>query len=100
MSEHPRTAIQTFVLSLVPQVDFFHRTCQPQGLQQLKVLGLLKVFENSADWALLSSFCDDSNLRMSMFKYVALTTVGVSKESIDTLFNRKSISRKITHPQS
>jgi len=26
------------------------------------------VFEESADWALLSSFCDDSNLHTSVFK--------------------------------
>jgi len=30
---------------------------------------------------LLSSFCDDSNLHISLFKYV-LSTMGVSKESI------------------
>jgi len=29
---------------------------------QLKALGFLNAFEESADWALLSSFCDDSKL--------------------------------------
>jgi len=48
---------------------------------QLKALGLLYAFEESADYALLSYFCDDSNLRISIFKYV-LSTMGVSKESI------------------
>jgi len=33
-----------------------------------KALGLLQVFEESADWALLSSFCDDSNLHLFLFK--------------------------------
>jgi len=35
---------------------------------QLKTLGFLYAFEESADWALLSSFCDDSNLQISIFK--------------------------------
>jgi len=34
----------------------------------IKALGLLKGFKKSADWALLSSFCDDSNLHISVFK--------------------------------
>jgi len=35
----------------------------------LKALeGFLQALEVSADWALLSSFCDDSNLRISVFK--------------------------------
>ena len=35
---------------------------------QIKALGFLRVFEELADWALLSSFCDDSNLHISVFK--------------------------------
>jgi len=34
----------------------------------IKALGLLKGFKKSADWTLLSSFCDDSNLHISVFK--------------------------------
>jgi len=30
----------------------------------LKALGLLQAFDESADWGLLSSFCDDSNLHI------------------------------------
>ena len=41
----------------------------------------LYAFEESVDCHLLSSFCDDSNLHISLFKYV-LSTMGVSKESI------------------
>jgi len=36
--------------------------------RQLNVLGLLQFFEESADLALLSRFCDDSDLRLSVFK--------------------------------
>jgi len=35
---------------------------------QLKALGLLEAFEESTDWALLFSFCYDSNLHISLFK--------------------------------
>jgi len=38
-------------------------------------------FEEPVDCALLSSFCDDSNLHISVFKQV-LFTMGVSKELI------------------
>jgi len=41
----------------------------------------LYAFEESVDCHLLSSFCDDSNLHISLFKYV-LSTMGVSKESL------------------
>jgi len=34
---------------------------------QLKVRGFLYGFEESSDCALLSSFCDDSNLHISIF---------------------------------
>jgi len=50
-------------------------------LHQLKALGFLYAFAESVDCALLSSFCDDSNLRISIFKHVP-STMGVSKESI------------------
>jgi len=50
-------------------------------LKHLKALVFLYAFEESVDCHLLSSFCDDSNLHISLFKYV-LSTMGVSKESI------------------
>jgi len=34
----------------------------------LKALGLVQAFEDSASWALLSSFCDNSNLHIFVFK--------------------------------
>jgi len=34
----------------------------------IKALALLKGFKKSTDWALLSSFCDHSNLHISVFK--------------------------------
>jgi len=62
-------------------------------MPQLKAQGFLYAFEESADCALLSSFCDDSNLLM--FKYIP-STLGVSKESIGKFL----MSRKITHRHS
>ena len=56
----------------------------------LKALVFLYAFKESVDCHLLSSFCDDSNLHISLFKYV-LSTMGVSKDF--------TISRKITHPR-
>jgi len=49
--------------------------------KHLKALVFLYGFEESVDCHLLSSFCDDSNLHISLFKYV-LSTMCVSKESI------------------
>jgi len=49
--------------------------------QQVKPQGFLYAFEESADCALLSPLCEDSNLHISAHKYV-LPTTGVSKESI------------------
>ena len=50
-------------------------------IPHLKALVFLYAFEESVDCHLLSSFCDDSNLHISLFKYV-LSTIGVTKESI------------------
>jgi len=50
-------------------------------IRHLKARMFLYAFEESVDCLLLSSFCDDSNLHISLFKYV-LSTMGVSKESI------------------
>jgi len=46
--------------------------------KRLKALVFLYAFEESVDCHLLSSFCDDPNLHISLFKYV-LSTMGVSK---------------------
>jgi len=35
---------------------------------QVKALGLLKAFEKSADWTLLSSVCSGSDLHISLFE--------------------------------
>jgi len=49
--------------------------------EHLKALVFLYAFKESVDCHLLSSFCNDSNLHISLFKYV-LSTMGVSKELI------------------
>ena len=56
-------------------------TTKSQCQRHLKALVFLYAFKESVDCHLLSSFCDDSNLYISLFKYV-LSTMGVSKESI------------------
>jgi len=68
--------------------------------QQLRVLGFLLAFDESADWAPLSSFLGWSKLTTIFKKVGLLSTTGVRKESIGNNFNRKSISRKTTHPKS
>jgi len=62
----------------------------------LKSLVFLYAFEESIDCHLLSSFCDDSNLHVSLFKYV-LSTMGVSKESISKFLiaNRFQVKLRI-----
>ena len=61
----------------------------------------LYAFEESVDCHLLSSFCDDSNLHISLFKYV-LSTMGVSKESISKFLigNRFHVKLRILSPYS
>jgi len=54
-------------------------------LLQLKALGMLQALQESADWALLSSFCDNSKLHKSIFKWL-LPTQEISKESIKKFF--------------
>jgi len=66
--------------------QFHNKPCQPPDKCyfincHLKALVFLYAFEESVDWHLLSSFCHDSNLHISLFKY-ELSTMGVSKESI------------------
>ena len=54
--------------------------------EQLKALeGFLQALEKSANWALLSSFCDVSNLRISIFKELHSTGV-INKESITDFY--------------
>ena len=53
--------------------------------RHLKALVFLYAFEESVHCHLLSSFCHDSNLHISLYKYV-LSTMGVSKESISKFF--------------
>jgi len=57
-----------------------------------KLLSLLQAFKDSAEWVLLSSFCDDSNLHISVFKQLVSTQV----KSLNQSFNDKiMIYRKI-----
>jgi len=62
----------------VVQREVYHL---PLYNKHLKAPVVLYAFEESVDCHLLSSFCNDSNLHISLFKYV-LSTMGVSKESI------------------
>ena len=66
---------------------------------QLKAIVFLYAFEESVNCALLSFFCDDSNLHISLFKYV-LSTMGVSKESISKFLigNRFHVKLRILSP--
>jgi len=54
----------------------------------LKALVFLYAFEESVEYHLLSFFCDDSNLHISLFKYV-LSTMSVSKESISKFLGNR-----------
>ena len=67
----------------------------------LKALVYLYAFEESVDCHLLSSFCDDSNLHISLFTYV-LSTMGVSKESISKFLigNRFHVKLRILSPEN
>ena len=74
--------------------------CFHNALPHLKALVFLYAFEESIDCLLLSSFCDDSNLHISLFKYV-LSTMGVSKESISKflIWNRYYVKLCILSPE-
>jgi len=67
----------------------------------LKALVFMYVFEESIDCHLLSSFCDDSNLHISLFKYV-LSTMGASKESISKFLigSRFHVKLRILSPEN
>jgi len=75
--------------------------CECLNVGDLKALVFLFAFEESVDCHLLSSFCDDSNLHISLFKYV-LSTMGVSKESISKFLigNRFHVKLRILSPYS
>ena len=66
----------------------------------LKALVFLYAFEESVECHLLSSFCDDSNSHISLFKYV-LCTMGVSKDSISkfSIGNRFHVKLRILSPE-
>jgi len=66
----------------------------------LKALVFLYAFKESVDCHLLSSFRDDSNLHISLFKYVLSTTMGLSKESISkfSIGNRFHLKLRILSP--
>jgi len=66
------------------------------ALSHLKALVFLYAFEESVNCHLLSSFCDDSNLHISLFKYV-LSTMGVSKESISNFLIGNRFLHYIEH---
>jgi len=40
-----------------------------ESMRQIKALGFCRLSRNQADWALLLSFCDDSNLNISVFLF-------------------------------
>jgi len=71
------------------------------GVLDLKALVFPYAFEESVDCHLLSSFCDDSNLHISLFKYV-LSTMGGNKESISKFLigNRFHVKLRIRSPYS
>ena len=80
--------------------DLWHKTYN-LWFRHLKALVFLYAFEESVDCHLLSSFCDDSNLRISLVKYV-LSTMGVSKESISKYLigNRFHVKLRILSPEN
>jgi len=70
-----------------------------QYIKHLKALVFLYALKESVDCPLLSSFCDDSNLYISLFKYV-LSAMGVSKESISKFLieNQFHLKLRIVSP--
>jgi len=64
---------------------------------QLKALGFLQAFVGSAEWALLSSFCDDSNLHVH---HVTGFHTGEEFESISNFLirNRFHVTLRIISP--
>jgi len=69
--------------------------------QHIKALVFLYALDELVECHLLSSFCDDSNLHISLFKYV-LSTMGVSKESISKFLigNRFHVKLRILSPEN
>ena len=63
----------------------------------LKASVLLQAFEESANWALLSSFCDYSILHVSIFRQPVSTKVKDLNPAPANFCNRKWIPRNNTH---
>ena len=90
-----------FQTGFVVNVDTYKYKLSQRAVDTLKALMFLYAFEESVDCHLLSSFCDDSNLHISLFKYV-LSTMGVSKESVSKFLigNRFHVKLRILSPYS
>ena len=89
------------VSSFLHQVFVSVRNGLRNSRWHLKALVFLYAFEESVDCHLLSSFCDDWNLHISLFKYV-LSTMDVSTESISKFLigNRFHVKLRILSPYS
>ena len=55
-------------------------------------LGFLQAVEESADWVILSSFCDDSNLHIYSMYSSNYTSHVRQARNLSKIFNRKSVS--------
>jgi len=73
----------------------------PETTLKRKALVFLYAFKESVDCHPLSSFCDNSNLHISIFKCV-FTTMGISKESINKFLigNRFHVKLRILSPKN
>ena len=74
---------------------------QSKALFKSTSVSVVYAFEESVDFHLLLSFCDDSNLHISLFKCV-LSTIGISKESISKFLigNRFHVQLHILSPEN
>jgi len=93
----PLPSIAAFPLTLL----WMNASCDNNHSTHLKALVFLCAFEESVDCHLLSSFCEDLNLHISLFKYL-LSTMRVSKESISKFLirNRFHVKLGILSPYS
>jgi len=64
------------------------------------LLALLQAFEESADWALVSWICDDSDLSINLFSSNYCLQKATKSDQSANCFDRKSISLNTTHLQS
>jgi len=93
-----------FVAPVVKARILLQRLCKQHcgwDEEHFKALVFLYAFGESVDCHLLSSFCDDSNLHISLFKY-QLSTMCVSKESISKFLigNRFHVKLRIFSPEN